>query len=424
MSDPVISVEGLSKRYRLGVRQERYTALRDKLAETVRRPFQIARSVFNGEYQRRQEERWFWALQDISFEVKPGEVVGIIGRNGAGKSTLLKVLSRITEPSSGRAVLRGRVGSLLEVGSGFHPELTGRENIFMNGAILGMRRAEIDRNFDAIVAFAEVEQFIDTAVKHYSSGMYLRLAFAVAAHLEPEVLFIDEVLAVGDASFQRKCLGKMGQVSKQGRTVVFVSHNLTAMQSLCPRVIWLSSGKIAEDGDSSSVVAHYLKTNVEASLDRIWDDEASAPGNELVRMHRARIDSRDPLHITVNDAIDVEFQYWNYVAGASLNLSLQLCSSEGVCVFNSISPHGPMPAGLVRCVCRIPGDILNDGCFQIHIMIVKDTSVILLHHEDVLMFEVHDVPRQLNWYGKWAGVVRPHLDWLIESGDRTFTGVR
>ncbi|MGC8960577.1 MAG: ABC transporter ATP-binding protein, partial [Chloroflexia bacterium] len=245
MTDVAIRVEGLSKRYRIGQR-EPYRALRDVLARGLAAPFRATASVFrrsgpNGNGIR--GENYIWALKDVSFEVKRGEVVGVIGRNGAGKTTLLKILSRITEPTEGYAEIHGRVGSLLEVGTGFHPELTGRENIYLNGAILGMKKAEIDKKFDEIVAFAEVEKFIDTPVKRYSSGMYVRLAFAVAAHLEPEILLVDEVLAVGDAAFQKKCLGKMGDVAKGGRTVLFVSHQMNSIRKLCDRCIWLDAGR-------------------------------------------------------------------------------------------------------------------------------------------------------------------------------------
>ena len=248
MSDVAIRVESLSKRYRLGERQ-RSRSLRESLTAALSAPFRR---------HTRQAQETIWALKDVSFEVRRGEVVGVIGRNGAGKSTLLKILSRITEPTSGRAEVHGRVGSLLEVGTGFHNELTGRENIYLNGAILGMKRAEIARKFDEIVAFAEVERFLDTPVKHYSSGMYLRLAFAVAAHLEPEILLVDEVLAVGDAQFQKKCLGKMGEVSKQGRTVLFVSHSLGAIDRLCPSTILLDLGTILLHGSSPAVIQEYL----------------------------------------------------------------------------------------------------------------------------------------------------------------------
>lgn len=262
MGDVAIRVEGLSKRYRIG-RRARYQALRDAIADTVRTPFRWLKALAWG-YGDHEPDRaappYIWALRDISFEVKRGEVVGIIGLNGAGKTTLLKILSRITEPTEGRAEVYGRVGSLLEVGTGFHPELTGRENIFLNGAIIGMKRADIEQKFGAIVSFAEVEPFIDMPVKHYSSGMYTRLAFSVAAHLEPEILLVDEVLAVGDAAFQEKCMGRMSEVSGQGRTVLFVSHNLKAVLKLCDRVLWLSQGRVMLDGDPAGVAEAYQKS--------------------------------------------------------------------------------------------------------------------------------------------------------------------
>jgi lipopolysaccharide transport system ATP-binding protein len=256
-SDLAISAEGLSKKYRLGARRTGYRTLREALSGAVARPFERLRRAGSGSPA--DAERTVWALDGVSFEVRRGDVVGVIGRNGAGKSTLLKVLSRITEPTAGRAWIHGRVGSLLEVGTGFHPELTGRENIFLNGAILGMRRVEITAKFDEIVAFAEIARFIDTPVKHYSSGMYLRLAFAVAAHLEPEILLVDEVLAVGDVLFQKKCLGKMEDVARTGRTVLFVSHNMGAVRSLCNTGLVLDSGKLTAAGDIGDCVEAYFK---------------------------------------------------------------------------------------------------------------------------------------------------------------------
>ena len=257
MSEIAIRVENLSKQYRIGGPQAGYKTIRESLTEAVGAPFRRLSSVVRGQPSTVSNET-IWALKDVSFEVQRGEVVGIIGRNGAGKTTLLKVLSRITEPTEGHAEIHGRVGSLLEVGTGFHPELTGRENIYLNGAILGMKKAEIERKFDEIVAFAEIEKFMDTPVKHYSSGMYVRLAFAVAAHLEPEILLVDEVLAVGDAAFQKKCLGKMGDVAKEGRTVLLVSHNMGAIQGLCPRAIWINDGSIVADGEAKSIVGQYI----------------------------------------------------------------------------------------------------------------------------------------------------------------------
>jgi len=263
MSDVVIRAERLSKLYRIGQR-EKFTTLRDVISRTFtapfRRWFKNNQNEIVSNYQSSTSNNYIWALKDVSFEVKQGEVVGIIGRNGAGKSTLLKILARITEPTEGYAEVRGRVGSLLEVGTGFHPELTGRENIYLSGAVLGMKKREIDRKFDEIVAFAEMEKFIDTPVKYYSSGMYVRLAFAVAAHLDPEILLVDEVLAVGDAAFQKKCLGKMGDVAKEGRTVLFVSHNMAAIENLCSRAILLHNGRIFSEGETRSVIRTYLQS--------------------------------------------------------------------------------------------------------------------------------------------------------------------
>lgn len=262
---PIIKVEGLGKQYRVGTRVQQFATLRESISAAVRKPLTALRPNDHSET--------FWALQDVDFEVEPGEVIGVVGRNGAGKSTLLKILSRITEPTTGRAELFGRVASLLEVGTGFHPELTGRENVFLNGAILGMRKAEIDRQFDEIVAFAEIEKFIDTPVKRYSSGMYVRLAFAVAAHLEPEILIIDEVLAVGDAQFQKRCLGKMNEVAKSGRTVIFVSHNMRAVAQLCGHCIWIHDGQLMARGLANEVVVEYLSSVQPQKRDGLITDE-------------------------------------------------------------------------------------------------------------------------------------------------------
>ena len=257
MNGTALQVRQLSKKYKIGVRQRSYRTLRDSISGIVSRPFHALRNA--GKTQTNDEDRTVWALRDVSFDVQPGEVVGVIGRNGAGKSTLLKILSRITEPSAGTADLYGRLGSLLEVGTGFHGELTGRENVYLNGAILGMKRQDIDRQFDRIVAFAEVEKFIDTPVKHYSTGMYMRLAFSVAAHLEPEILLVDEVLAVGDVAFQRKCLGRIGEVAADGRTVLFVSHNMGAIRSLCSKGLVLDQGRVAYFGQIGQSIETYFR---------------------------------------------------------------------------------------------------------------------------------------------------------------------
>src|SRR6266699_1579953 len=280
MSDIAIQCEGIGKQYRIGER-ESYKALRDVITDAIKSPFRRLRQAANGSERTGNGKPTIWALQDVSFEVKEGEVLGIIGRNGAGKSTLLKILSRITEPTCGYAEIDGRIGSLLEVGTGFHPELTGRDNIFLNGAILGMRRAEVSRKFDEIVAFAEVEKFIDTPVKRYSSGMYVRLAFAVAAHMETEILLVDEVLAVGDAQFQKKCLGKMGDVARRGRTVLFVSHNMSAIQLLCSHAIRLGSGRIVGNGPAREKVEDYLKVAKNISLIQRHQPLKLGPNSQL-----------------------------------------------------------------------------------------------------------------------------------------------
>jgi lipopolysaccharide transport system ATP-binding protein len=414
MTDTIIEVENLGKRYVLDHQQERekYTALRDVIAQGVK----SALKGFGGKKTETKEE--FWALKDVSFEVKRGEVVGIIGRNGAGKSTLLKILSRITEPTTGRVRLRGRVASLLEVGTGFHPELTGRENIYLNGAVLGMMRQEIDRKFDEIVAFAEVEKFLDTPVKRYSSGMYVRLAFAVAAHLEPEILVVDEVLAVGDAAFQKKCLGKMGDVaSKEGRTVLFVSHNMAAVQSLCQKGIWLNDGQVVRFGDVTQVTSDYLQVGYTNTLEKVWDDFESAPGNDKVKVRRVAVcpDQTDSLdNITVATPIKLIFECWNFLANSYLNLSVVIYNLEEVCIFNTVSSSHNFSQGLIRGIFYIPGNLLNDGIYKIRLLVVQDTSIPLLDISDILTFEVKDISRQGSWYGKWLGAIRPQLDWSLE----------
>jgi lipopolysaccharide transport system ATP-binding protein len=318
MSDVAIRVEGLSKKYQLGGYAQPYNTLRASLVDVAAAPLRAAsrltrRPGTEGEGGRRPE---FWALKDVSFDVRQGEVLGIIGRNGAGKSTLLKLLSQITAPTKGCIKMKGRVASLLEVGTGFHPDLTGRENVFLNGAILGMARADITRKFDEIVAFAEVEKFIDTPVKHYSSGMYLRLAFAVAAHLEPEILVVDEVLAVGDAAFQKKCLGTMGSVAHAGRTVLFVSHNMPAIRSLCHRAILLQAGRQAMSGSATSVVASYLAAGAEAPSERVWRDVQAAPGNAKARVHAVRVRDANgdlAMQIAIDSEMTIEVEYWTLV---------------------------------------------------------------------------------------------------------------
>jgi len=426
VTDTVIRTEGLGKRYRIGAALARPRSFREAIARTATAPFRnLARlSHAEGAWGSRSSEELVWALRDLSIQVRHGEVLGVIGRNGSGKSTLLKLLSRITNPTTGYAEIRGRVGSLLEVGTGFHPELTGRDNVYLNGSILGLDRASIARRFDEIVAFAEVERFIDTPVKRYSSGMYLRLAFAVAAHLEPEILLVDEVLAVGDASFQRKCLGRMGRAAEEGRTVLFVSHNMTAVQGLCSRAIWLSAGELREEGAPGAVVSRYLQDAAATLPSQFWPDAATAPGNDRVRLRSARAESAggEPTEpITTRTPIRLQFEYWNLREGAQLSLTLHLANEDDVHVFSAGPPGGAqwqgraLPRGLFRDSCLIPGDLLNDGLHRVELLLVdRDTE--LVHRErDVLVFEVRDSPDlRGSWFGKWKGAVRPVLDWTTE----------
>ena len=421
----VIKAENLGKKYIISHQQERggksgkYTNLRDVISEKIGK---LSNKLFNpftrNETSPHSAHEEFWALRNVSFEIKQGERVGIIGRNGAGKSTLLKILSRITEPTTGRVSIKGRIASLLEVGTGFHPELTGRENIYLNGAILGMAKIEIKKNFDEIVAFAEVEKFLDTPVKRYSSGMYVRLAFAVAAHLEPEILVVDEVLAVGDAQFQKKCLGKMEEVGREGRTVLFVSHNMTALKILCSRAMLLDKGDMVTEGETQAVVNHYLQNMTNSVLEQVWENRETAPGNDKVRLRSARIIINDEEHhenvIRVDTPLKIEFECWNLLQEAELNFSMSLYNAEGLCIFNTVSPAVVYRAGLIRGVCAIPGNILNDETYSVMIMIVKDMSVPLFSKNDVLVFEVKDIVREGAWYGKWHGVVRPKLVWNTE----------
>lgn len=398
MSDFAIRVEGLSKRYRIG-ETAGYGTLRETLSQLVRR--------------RREptEVRTVWALRDATMEVMQGEVVGVIGSNGAGKSTLLKLLARITEPSGGRADVRGRIGSLLEVGTGFHPELTGRENIFLNGAILGMRRREIARKFDDIVSFAEIERFLDTPVKRYSSGMYLRLAFAVAAHLQHEILLVDEVLAVGDAVFQRRCLGKIDEVARGGRTVLFVSHNMEAVRSLTDRVVLLRDGAVAAVGTPDEVIASYLSDVGEGKAERTWSP-SDAPGGAAARLLACRL--RHDGTLTVRSPMVLEFDVENRVPGQVLNVSIHLRRAGSGLVFNTFSIPAPLPAGTVRFSCSVPGDLLNDGPHSVDVLVVRDRGVELLRERDVLMFTVED-RRDIEWFGSWSGAIRPRLEWDVRA---------
>lgn len=431
MPNPIIKVNNLSKRYRIGAR-ERYLSFRDAIVDGITAPVRnLAKLRRLTEFKNsNDEEDVIWALKDVSFEVKEGEVLGIIGRNGAGKSTLLKILSRITEPTSGSIEIHGRVSSLLEVGTGFHPELTGRENIFLNGAILGMRKWEIEKKFDEIVRFSEIEKFIDTPVKRYSSGMYVRLAFAVAAHLEPEILVVDEVLAVGDAQFQKKCLGKMGDVAKEGRTVLIVSHNMPSIMNLCQRAILLNDGQLVKDGTASEVVQHYMSTARSAGGEVIWSDPAQAPGNDVVRLHAVRIlqegIDRPTADVDISKEVLIQIEFWNLREGTRLYSAIWLRDKMGTEVLSSVNAKSisltedpwygrPYPRGMFRSVCRIPGDFLNEGLYSVTAILGKQPFDTQILEDYVLSFHVHDTGEmRKEFYGGWLGVVRPRLAWHTE----------
>ena len=425
MSDIAIRVESLSKQYHIGRKQEKYKTLRDTLTDAFTSPFRRAGKLLRGQATGAAElDEMIWALKEISFEVKRGEVVGIIGRNGAGKSTLLKILSRITEPTTGFADIYGRVGSLLEVGTGFHNELTGRENIYLNGAILGMKRVEIERKFDEIVAFAEVEKFIDTPVKHYSSGMYLRLAFAVAAHLEPEILLVDEVLAVGDARFQKKCLNKMQDVGEQGRTVLFVSHNMPAITRLCERTILLDEGRTMADGPSHQVVGAYLSSDLGTTAAREWPDPAKAPASDAIRLCAVRVRAEDGQIIDTIDIrrpVGIEMEYEVLKPGYVLLPHYTLHNLEGVLVFVAIDQdpawrRRPRPTGRYVSTGWIPGNFLAEGTMIVGpTMRTLEPGVFHFHVPDAVAFQVVDNLDSNTARGDYArsipGVVRPLLEW-------------
>src|ERR1041384_8570021 len=362
---PMVTIEQVSKRHRIGGLHPGFFTFREMLEGIARAPFRRLRGTNgNGAPARRT----IWALKDVSLEVQQGELLGIIGHNGAGKSTLLKILSRITKPTTGRVALYGRVGSRLEVGTGFHPELTGRENIFLSGAILGMRRAEIERKFDEIVAFSEVEQFIDTPVKWYSSGMYVRLAFSVAAHLEPEILMMDEVLAVGDAAFQQKCLDKMHDIRQQGRTILFVSHDMTAITRLCKRVVLLQGGQIVQDGPPRDVVNYYLSSSLKTAAAREWN-HTDAPGNEVVRLRRVRVcdEHGDALSVVdIRKAFGIEVTYDVLKEGQVLIPVVEIYNEKGTEIFSTHDIKSewrrqPRPRGTYMSTVWIPGNLLAEG---------------------------------------------------------------
>ncbi len=421
MSQYAIKAEGIGKQFKIGAEVDRSPTLRDALVRAASWPARVLRGEAGGPTEK------IWALRDVSFEVKQGEVLGVIGRNGAGKSTLLKILSRVTEPSEGYAEITGRVGSLLEVGTGFHPELTGRENIFLNGAVLGMKRAEIQSKFDEIVEFAGVAKFIDTPVKRYSSGMYLRLAFSVAAHLEPEILVVDEVLAVGDAEFQRKCLGKMGEVAEAGRTVLFVSHNMSAILRLTEKAIVLDKGRMVHAAPTREAVEYYMASGFSQSGERLWSPEDVPAESAPFRPIALRV--RDPRGAVIDTvraieplAIEIEYELAAPITGLRLGVYLQTVHGEVVFTsFDTDSPemfhqHTTRAAG--RYISRgvIPAHFLNEGQYLLGFNASTFRVRRYFQDEAALAFTVDAMGAPgMQWTEVRLGPVRPALNWTIEA---------
>jgi lipopolysaccharide transport system ATP-binding protein len=427
MSSVVIEVTHLSKEYRLG------TIGRKRLSDDLSRWWAKFRggedplskvglpsvSSPSNTYQKEA----FWALSDVSFQVREGEVLGIIGRNGAGKSTLLKILSRVTAPTSGSVRVRGRIASLLEVGTGFHPELTGRENIFLNGAILGMTKAEIMRKFDEIVAFAEIEKFLDTPVKRYSSGMYVRLAFAVAAHLDPEILIVDEVLAVGDAAFQKKCLGKMGEVARGGRTVLFVSHNLTVIATLCQRSLLLSGGTKSMDGATTEVLASYVSSAAGSPGEVRWDKLSRVANHSRLRLMAARVlcDGKVTGDVLIDKPTLVQYDFEVLEPGLNVCTSIHLFDKQGSWVLCGGTTSKILEPGVHQHTCIFPADFLNDGLYTVTIFLITEVTRLDVNVRDAISFVVHEMKGREEYFGTVGGCIRPRLEWqeriLREAGN-------
>jgi len=422
--EPVaVRIEGVGKRYKIGALHPGYATLREMLGDALAAPFRRLR----GDDSKRRET--IWALRDVNMEVRRGDLVGVIGHNGAGKSTLLKILSRITRPSAGSVEIRGRVGSLLEVGTGFHPDLTGRENIYLNGAILGMRRAEIRKKFDEIVAFSELEKFVETPVKFYSSGMYVRLAFSVAAHLEPEILIMDEVLAVGDAAFQQKCLDKMRDIRMQGRTIFFVSHDLAAVTRLCKRVVLLEGGRVTAEGRPQEVVNCYLNSSWKAGAERAWGEGADAPGGGVARLRRVRVrDARGETAsaFDVREAVHVEVTYDVLEEGHALVPVVELFNEEGTEVFTTHDAgeewrRRARARGRYTSAVRVPGNLLAEGSLIAQVSVMSHFPSTILHAREAnavafqMVDEAGGPSARGDYVGPMPGVVRPLLEWTTRA---------
>ena len=398
----IVSVSSISKKYRLPLSKK------------------VDSGSFLNKFFTKKKYEEYWAVNDVSFTLNKGDKLGIIGNNGAGKSTLLKILSKITKPTSGKVNIHGKVASLLEVGTGFHPELSGRDNIYLNGAILGMSKKQITQQFDEIVEFAgdQIIKFLDTPVKRYSSGMYVRLGFAISAHLDPDILIVDEVLAVGDADFQKKSLGKMKEVASKEKTILFVSHNLTAVANLCNKTLHLEKGYVKQFGETGEVLNNYLSAMQNNLLLQDFVDVNLAPGNDLVRLKYAKltpslVDAQ--LIADVRSSLKIDIEFWNLLDNQNLNISLHIYASTGECIFNVGTVPKILNKGVVQASLIIPGYFLNDGNYIVSFIIVKDKSIVLFNFEEVFNFEIADYREETTWYGKWPGYVRPQFDFPIQQ---------
>ena len=431
MNDIAIKVENITKRYRLGEMASQNDSIVKDLVKLMKSPFanfKKYRSLYTFD-DNEESDDILWALRDISFELKQGDVLGVIGHNGAGKSTLLKILSRITPPSTGKIELRGRISSLLEVGTGFHPELTGRENLYLNGTILGMTKKEVESKFEEIVEFSGVGKFLDTPVKRYSSGMRVRLAFAVAAHLEPEILIVDEVLAVGDAEFQRKCLSKMEEVGNEGRTVIFVSHNMPAVSRLCKQGILLNGGRIQKSGSIHDVVTEYLNSGTGTSAAQVWDDPKTAPGGDVVKLRSVRVKTEDGEtsdYVDITRPVGLEMEYEVIKAGHILCPNFYLQNEDGITVFGALDhdpnwKKTPRPVGVYKSTAWIPGNFLAEGMLYVDCnLITLNPNIVQFGQPQVIAFHIveKDDSRESargDYTGKFPGMVRPLLQWDTEK---------
>lgn len=398
----IVTVSSISKKYQLPLSKK----------ETA--------NSFVSKFFSKKEYEEYWAVNDVSFTLNKGDKLGIIGNNGAGKSTLLKILSKITKPTTGKINIQGKVASLLEVGTGFHPELSGRDNIYLNGAILGMSKKQITQQFDEIVEFAgdQIIKFLDTPVKRYSSGMYVRLGFAISAHLDPDILIVDEVLAVGDADFQKKSLGKMKEVASKEKTILFVSHNLTAVANLCNKTLHLEKGYVKQFGETGEVLNNYLSAMQNNLLLQHFEEVNLAPGNDLVKLKYAKLTPSledTQLIADVRSSLKIDIEFWNLLDNQNLNVSLHIYASTGECIFNVGTEPKLLNKGVIQAQLTIPGYFLNDGNYIVSFMIVKDKSIVLFNFEEVFNFEIADYREETTWYGKWPGYVRPKFNFPIQQ---------